>query len=195
MISHPKTPLPTSSGSSLQQGKASTESSWTRFLINLVVISIRILRSASEYCDQHQTIEISINILWSSSEYWDQHQNVVISIKILRSSSEYWDQQENIVISIRILRSASEYWDQQENISISMTILDDDDHNVDLCRRSLIDPGRWRAPARSSWSPFFIHNSQTSKCPKNPSNWTQSLGSQMFFSRFHGCCLWKGILE
>ena len=41
--------------------------------------------------------------------------------------------------------------------------------NVDilnLCLRSLIDPGRWRAPARSSWSPFFINNSETTKAPK-----------------------------
>ena len=37
---------------------------------------------------------------------------------------------------------------------------------VDLCLRSLIDPGRWRAPARSSWSPFFINNSETTKAPK-----------------------------
>ena len=34
-VKYPKTPLPTSSGSSLQQGKASTESSWSRFFINL----------------------------------------------------------------------------------------------------------------------------------------------------------------
>ena len=54
--------------------------------------------------------------------------------------------------------------------------LDDDDRQcdiggenvdiLDLCLRSLIDPGRWRAPARSSWSPFFINNSETTKVPK-----------------------------
>ena len=42
----------------------------------------------------------------------------------------------------------------------------DDFDIVDLCLRSLIDPGRWRAPARSSWSPFFINNSETTKAPK-----------------------------
>ena len=101
MISYPKTPLPTSSGSSLQQGNASTESSWSRFLINLVGTSFR--------------------------------------------------------------------------------ILDADDQDGHLCRRSLIEPGRWRAPARSSWSPFFIHKSwQSSKCLKNRQNRAQSLISERF---------------
>ena len=59
--------------------------------------------------------------------------------------------------SIRIWWPALDNGDQHEDIG------DEDDH---LCRRSLIDPGRWRAPALSSWSPFFIHNSRTSKCPQ-----------------------------
>ena len=43
----------------------------------------------------------------------------------------------------------------------------EDDHEYDhLCLRSLIEPGRWRAPARSSWSPFFINKNSTSKCPQ-----------------------------
>ena len=48
---------------------------------------------------------------------------------------------------------------------------------VDLCLRSLIDPGRWRAPARSSWSPFFINNSETTKAPKIHPPANRSLGS------------------
>ena len=48
-----------------------------------------------------------------------------------------------------------QWWRWWENVDI-----------VDLCLRSLIDPGRWRAPARSSWSPFFINNSEITKAPK-----------------------------
>ena len=106
VMSHPKTPLPTSSGSSLQQGKASTESSWTRFLINLV-----------------------------------------------------------------------------ENIE------DDDDADDHLCRRSLIDPGRWRAPARSSWSPFFIHKSGAQDGLKKSATPDKILGPTNLFSRCHNSAL------
>ena len=104
VMSHPKTPLPTSSGSSLQQGKASTESSWTRFLINLV-------ENIGDDDDDH-----------------DDHA---------------------------------------------------DDH---LCRRSLIDPGRWRAPARSSWSPFFIHKSGAQDGLKKSATPDKILGSTILFS-------------
>ena len=52
---------------------------------------------------------------------------------------------------------------------------------VDLCLRSLIDPGRWRAPARSSWSPFFINNSETTKAPKIHPPANRSLGSLKMF--------------